>query len=577
MAKLERVTAKVFASDAPADKIGQFGSALAGTKLETGDVSTIQALPAYTEGWSSAVISQRNYPVLQETNGVMKNMTYQTAYIMQNGIAEYDPNTEYYTGSICKGIGNTNQYASWGDENVGNAVTNSDYWKNVTPVNYSNITNCLLEVPQRIKYDLTDGTLTIKAGTVVIVPYGTEDLTSQYPVGATFINDNFKVYDTQYTEDAEGNGKFFVWAELQSDLSHKQSTTTITKRILSVNISGETDIPFAFNAFTSSETTAPPTTKAYQWYDTTNNKCVETEQTTGNISISLLSLPIGVIAANETEIFGSIDQVFNGFGYIGSTVWVDKGVKGLIPNGRNEDGTLNNIEVVQKNLSLLSAFSGTYNRNFWLYKDGQLGTGVHYSEQATPPTIDTTKVERYFNTTDNFIYYHAKDETYWVRLIEGTGGFCLVGTLQSTDDKITSFNPKQPFRAVDYSEVDGSWVSSLYNIASDVTIANATTLTYDLSSYLPKDSNAYEVYLGIFAKTGNANGNSIEIRIGSSIATIDAGLVCAAQTRAANFITASGIVTIPVGSDKIITVKNSGNASGTISLFRAGAYRRLGM
>ena len=41
------------------------------------------------------------------------------------------------------------------------------------------ITNCLLEIPQRIKYTLVNGTLTIKAGTVVIVPYGVEDLTSQ--------------------------------------------------------------------------------------------------------------------------------------------------------------------------------------------------------------------------------------------------------------------------------------------------------------------------------------------------------------------------------------------------------------
>ena len=32
------------------------------------------------------------------------------------------------------------------------------------------LTNCLLEVPQRIKYTLKNGTLTIKAGSVVSVP-----------------------------------------------------------------------------------------------------------------------------------------------------------------------------------------------------------------------------------------------------------------------------------------------------------------------------------------------------------------------------------------------------------------------
>lgn len=82
-------------------------------------------------------------------------------------------------------------------------------------LNKNQITNCLLEVPQRIKYDLTDGTLIVKAGSVVIVPYGTKDLTSQYPKGARFLHDNFKVFDTQFAD-----GKFFVWAELVNDISH---------------------------------------------------------------------------------------------------------------------------------------------------------------------------------------------------------------------------------------------------------------------------------------------------------------------------------------------------------------------
>ena len=39
-------------------------------------------------------------------------------------------------------------------------------------LNKSQITNCLLEVPQRIKHTLENDTLTIKAGSVVIVPLG---------------------------------------------------------------------------------------------------------------------------------------------------------------------------------------------------------------------------------------------------------------------------------------------------------------------------------------------------------------------------------------------------------------------
>lgn len=562
MAKLERVTAKVFASDAPADKIGQFGSALAGTKLETGDVSTIQALPAYTEGWSSAVISQRNYPVLQETNGVMKNMSYQTAYIMQNGIAEYDPDTEYYVGSICKGIGNANQYASLGDENVGNAVTDSDYWKNITPVNYSNITNCITEIPQRIKYTLEDGTLTIKAGSVVIVPYGTEDRTSEFPVGSTFLNDNFKVYDTQFAD-----GKFFVWAELMGDIvTAGGANASSTTRVFSISISGNIGLHNTQHFSTSS----PNFSQSVQYYNTATNYMCHTNSS-GVANPYVLSFPLIYIQANGTYTYGNILNIFNGFGYIGSTVWVDKGVKGLIPNGRNEDGTLRNIEWVNDKIIVTThALNNRVNQPIFvdITHRNAYPLGNHY-------TVDSYTGKEYnlmYDSILNNYFYNSTSDKY-----SRSNGFIVAFADIDANKIFTSFNPKQPFRAVDYSEVDGSWVSSLYNIASDVTIANASTLTYDLSSYLPKDSNAYEVYLGIFAKTGNANGNSIEIRIGSSIATIDAGLVCAAQTRAANFITASGIVTIPVGADKIITVKNSGNASGTISLFRAGAYRRLGM
>ena len=82
------------------------------------------------------------------------------------------------------------------------------------------ITNCIIEAPQRIKYTLVNGVLTIKAGSVVTIPYGIEDLTSQFPVGSTFMNDNFKVYDTSWD-----GSKFFVLAELQDDKKVAQSGT----------------------------------------------------------------------------------------------------------------------------------------------------------------------------------------------------------------------------------------------------------------------------------------------------------------------------------------------------------------
>lgn len=130
MPKLPRILAKIFASNAAEDDIGQFGSALTGSKVLTSDIAQIQALPAYEEGWRGAVISNRNYPTLQETNGVLKNISQQLAYLFQQGLPEWDSETTYYTNSFCQVDGVI--YKSLTDENVGNKptedTTNWEVW-----------------------------------------------------------------------------------------------------------------------------------------------------------------------------------------------------------------------------------------------------------------------------------------------------------------------------------------------------------------------------------------------------------------------------------------------------------------
>lgn len=130
MAKLTRVTGKVFANDAPLVQIGQFGSALAGTPYNTQDVATIQNLQAYLDGWQSAVITSRNFPPIEEVNGVLKTISYQACYLLQEGIPEYDINTEYSNTSIVKSISGNELsfYISLHNGNIGNALTNTTYW-----------------------------------------------------------------------------------------------------------------------------------------------------------------------------------------------------------------------------------------------------------------------------------------------------------------------------------------------------------------------------------------------------------------------------------------------------------------
>ncbi len=136
MAKLTRLTAKIFGETASTTntpkEIGQFGSGKAGTYNATGDVATIQSLPAWSNGWIDAVTPTDQFPPLPEMTGVHKVLSYQNAYVLQEGIPEYDANTTYYQNSICKGINSEDNlvfYKSLVDNNIGNALSDNNYWK----------------------------------------------------------------------------------------------------------------------------------------------------------------------------------------------------------------------------------------------------------------------------------------------------------------------------------------------------------------------------------------------------------------------------------------------------------------
>ena len=106
MARLQRVTSKVFAENAT--EVGQFGSLNAGTKVTTTDITEIQSLPAWQNGWQAAIVGENCYPTLQERNGLDKVQSYFLNYLLQEGIPEWDSGTTYYQGSIVKLINGTN-------------------------------------------------------------------------------------------------------------------------------------------------------------------------------------------------------------------------------------------------------------------------------------------------------------------------------------------------------------------------------------------------------------------------------------------------------------------------------------
>jgi hypothetical protein len=292
---------------------------------------------------------------------------------------------------------------------------NAKSYDNLT---YRQITNCLLEVPQRIKYTLADGTLTILAGSVAIFPYGTEDKTEQLPVGSTFLNDNLKVVDTCWD-----GAKFFVWAELQSGFPRKSTYNTTDFIYLDRNGS---NLRTPTNTACSGSTADTTLGRYIFWYDTTNNY-VKFSVDNGATWNTNNSLPLVIAQGNSTTGYTSIQHTFNGFGYIGSTIWVDKGVKGLIPNGRNEDGTLKNVEFILDKV-ITRTFASTDNNSSVLYLNSSM-----IGRESAKNTIYNELLNRNFSNGSVWSFAH-------------------IGSFTTTNGVISNFQPKQPFRAVDYND-----------------------------------------------------------------------------------------------------------------------------
>lgn len=132
MTQYTRVTGKLFGENATVTatnpEIGQFGSAKAGTYYGTTDVATIQNLAAWQQGWAGAVTETTNFPALPEMTGFGKVLSYQTCYLLQAGLPEWDSGTIYYTNDYCR-VGNQIYY-SLTDTNQGNNPTSdTTNWK----------------------------------------------------------------------------------------------------------------------------------------------------------------------------------------------------------------------------------------------------------------------------------------------------------------------------------------------------------------------------------------------------------------------------------------------------------------
>ena len=267
------------------------------------------------------------------------------------------------------------------------------------------ITNCITEIPQDIKLELIDGRLTLKAGSKVYVPNGFE---------------------------ADGVTPKFDYVIIESDLSTNTGWAPSGQNFLFYDSVNKTFSMYAHNYGNCSiwSGDSPTIDKQYgMWFNTTNN-IIQNTNNTGSSWAGKFSLPLTIYTCDSNKKPASIEQIFNGFGYVGSTIFALPGIKGLIPNGRNADGSLRNIEVVTDRVWTESAAGTLSGLNSIRLLTNKIGVG-------TLP----------YNADENFNYINGIKRD-----------VMAAGTIIADGSKITSLSSKQPFRSVDYS--DGSWVSA---------------------------------------------------------------------------------------------------------------------
>lgn len=353
----------------------------------------------------------------------------------------------------------------------------------------NNVTNCITEIPQDIKLELNNGTLTLKAGSKVYVPNGFEsDGTTPKFDEVIITNDKFlgKPLNTQ----------IYV-------CSYCLTTETIDYTETRDCSSGSSPSGSQYNLF----------------YNTVDNTCKRTDDTGSSWRPN--TFPFCIVTVDNNLGVTSIDQVFNGFGYIGNTVFALPGVKGLIPNGRNTDGSLKNIEFTIDSVKTATrTWVDGDSRQIWGYiKNPPTGAAEtwywnEYVESDEEPSSNDYTM--WYKPSENIIYMNngAQSSTpNWEKV--NYINFGKASGINSQEIKI--FTPKTAFHALDYN--DSSTISSWGMPSSryiDLTLlASGSTYTAPANGWFTLAISTGIAYLDIYTSIGfgtngiNLNNNFI--------------------------------------------------------------------
>ena len=157
------------------------------------------------------------------------------------------------------------------------------------------------------------------------------------------------------------------------------------------------------------------------------------------------SLPLGIIVIKDGIIY-DVEEVFNGFGFMGNLAFALPGIKSLLPYGKNEDGSYKSVEYVQENIKLaLRDWEPTVNE-YLVYGDNWFGFEEKYFEQTIQPD-NSYPYSFWYNPSTNYMnYFYLLD---WFEYAE----MCVATNLSKDSAIITDWNIKKVFKIADQNEL----------------------------------------------------------------------------------------------------------------------------
>lgn len=289
-------------------------------------------------------------------------------------------------------------------------------------------TNGITYIPQDIKFEIVDGTTpTLYAGSEVWVPYGTA--APELSIGDS-LNSGI------ITAISWDGAKLFYKVKYDTDLSIDiTSDPAIADFVTSISPSHSF---WWFNPTYSQDTTPSGFIQYALWYDMAEN-IVKVTFDSGSTWQNYASLPVGVFTMVGTGATKTLKYVFNGIGYISTTVFAVPGVKGLMADGLNEDGSYKSIERTFDRLVMRTmAFDRT--AFYGVVLDGEyVIQGDDYMEAAELPAAP-----------DGFVFcYRKSDNTLWWTLNNNTWvqrhGLPIGFWTTSYAGGISNFNPAKNY------------------------------------------------------------------------------------------------------------------------------------